>query len=51
MPAPEQMLESLWDTESDDVFDEVKVALFVCACRTRGGEGDMSGSFIISLQV
>eukprot|EP00752_Nemacystus_decipiens_P010432 g9296.t2 len=23
VPAPEQMLESLWDTESDDVFDEV----------------------------
>ncbi|CAN0241900.1 unnamed protein product, partial [Ectocarpus fasciculatus] len=23
VPAPEQMLESLWDTESDEVFDEV----------------------------
>ena len=26
VPAPEQMLESLWDTESDDVFDEVRMA-------------------------
>lgn len=25
VPAPEQMLESLWDTESDEVFDEVRV--------------------------
>lgn len=26
VPAPEQMLESLWDTESDEVFDEVSLA-------------------------
>lgn len=34
VPAPEQMLESLWDTENDDVFDEVRKAF----CSRGGGE-------------
>lgn len=29
VPAPEQMLESLWDTDSDEVFDEVRREAFL----------------------